>query len=122
MISLTIVQQLGGTIRFVPLRLRLWPGKFREPDIMLLRCAADLVVEVVSENDPERDLSTKRREYAQAGIPEYWIVDPRNETIAVLCLAGANYALHGQFGAGDSAASATLPALRVPVSAVFAAQ
>lgn len=37
---------------------------------------ADLAVEVVSEDDPGRDLITKRLEYAQAGIPEYWIVDP----------------------------------------------
>jgi Uma2 family endonuclease len=133
MILLAAVQQLSGAIRFAPLRLRLWPGKFREPDIMLLRRAddprrqenywtgADLVIEVVSEDDPERDLSTKRREYAQAGIPEYWIVDPRNETIAVLRLADASYTLHGQFSAGDSATSATLPALRVAVSTVFAA-
>ncbi len=131
---LGVIQQIGGAIRFAPLRLRLWPGKFREPDIMILRRAddprrqelywtgADLVVEVINEDDPERDLVTKRREYAEAGIPEYWLVDPRDETIAVLRLEGTSYMLHGQFGAGDSATSATLPALRVSVSEVFAAQ
>lgn len=130
---LGVIQQIGGAIRFAPLRLRLWPGKFCEPDIMILRRAddprrqelywtgADLVVEVISEDDPERDLVTKRREYAEAGIPEYWLVDPRDETIAVLRLEGTSYMLHGQFGAGNSATSATLPALRVSVSAVFAA-
>lgn len=83
---------------------------------------AGLVVEVVSEDNAERDLVTKRREYTEAGIPEYWIVDPRDETIAVLRLEGTNYMPHGQYGAGDSATSATLPALRVSVSEVFAAQ
>lgn len=125
-------QQIGGVVRFAPLRLRLWPGKIREPDVMLLRDAndprrreahwdgADLVVEVVSENDPGRDLITKRFEYAQAGIPEYWIVDPRNDTITVLQLAGDVYQTHGQFGTGAVATSATLSPLHVAVSAVFA--
>lgn len=134
MAFLAVVQEIGGALRFAPLRLRLWPGKFCEPDLMLLRRAddsrrqdnywtgADLVIEVISEDDPERDLVTKRLEYAQAGITEYWIVDPRNDTIAVLCLAGASYALHGQFRSGDTAASLILPALRVPVTAVFAEQ
>ena len=48
--------------------------------------APGLVVEVIGEDDPERDLVTKRLEYAQAGIPEYWIVDPRTDTIDVLRL------------------------------------
>ena len=41
---------------------------------------ADLVVEVVSPDRPERDLVDKRIDYAvrQAGIPEYWVVDPRD--------------------------------------------
>ena len=76
----------GGKVLFAPLRLRLWPDKIREPDLLFLADAsdprrqdaywtgADLVVEVVSPDDPARDLVTKRNEYAQAGIPEYWIV------------------------------------------------
>ncbi|WP_221063902.1 Uma2 family endonuclease [Methylomagnum ishizawai] len=30
-------------------------------------------MEVVSPDDPKRDRDTKRREYAQTGIPEYWL-------------------------------------------------
>lgn len=132
-VFLAFVQQTGGAVRFAPLRLRLWPGKIREPDIMVLRDAtdprrqdiywtgADLVVEVVSEDDPGRDLVTKRLEYAQAGIPEYWIVDPRNRSIVVLKLEGETYQTHGQFGVDAVLTSATLSGLTVPVSIVFAA-
>ena len=38
------------------------------------------------EENRKRDLVTKREEYAQASIPEYWIVDPALKTITVLQL------------------------------------
>ena len=47
---------------------------------------ADLVIEVVSEKNRPHDIKKKRIEYARAGIPEYWIVDPEKETITVLVL------------------------------------
>ena len=50
---------------------------------------ADLVIEVVSDQGRPRDLEIKRQEYAQAGIPEYWIVDPQLEQITVLALEGS---------------------------------
>lgn len=133
-VLLAFAHQIGGVVRFAPLRLRLWPGKMREPDLMVLRdtndprrqdaywTGADLVVEVVSEDDPSRDLITKRLEFAQAGIPENWIVDPRNNTITVLRLVGDVYETHGAFGPADVATSATLLGLAVPVDAVFQPQ
>src|SRR5207247_6762550 len=36
--------------------------------------------EIVSPDDPERDLRVKRADYAEAGIPEHWIVNPADET------------------------------------------
>jgi Uma2 family endonuclease len=38
---------------------------------------ADLVVEVVSDDSVERDREEKFREYAAAGVPEYWLIDAR---------------------------------------------
>jgi Uma2 family endonuclease len=37
---------------------------------------ADLVVEIVSRDDPGRDYIDKYREYEAAGVTEYWIIDP----------------------------------------------
>ncbi len=76
-------------------------------------------MEVVSPDDPQRDTVTKRREYAQAGIPEYWIVDPREEQITVLTLDGQRYAVHGQFGMGETATSVLLDGFQVSVTEVF---
>ena len=58
---------------------------------------ADMVVEIVSPDDPERDTITKRADYAEACILEYWIANPKDETITVLTLAGEAYVEHGVF-------------------------
>lgn len=121
----------GGVVLFAPLRLRLWPGKFREPDLLLLLDAADprkqdrywpgadLVLEIASADEPARDLVAKRREYARAGIPRYWIVNPLDRTITVLTLDGDRYAEHDVFTPGMRASSALLPEFSVAVSDVF---
>jgi Uma2 family endonuclease len=40
---------------------------------------ADLVVEVISPDSVGRDRGDKFVEYEQAGIPEYWLIDPDRE-------------------------------------------
>src|SRR6516225_9440804 len=93
---LAFVGPMGGKVHFAPVRLQIRPGKYREPDLMLLRSAedsrrqnrfwtgADLALEVVSEDKPERDLADKRGDYAEGYVPEYWIVNPVSEAISVL--------------------------------------
>jgi Uma2 family endonuclease len=122
---------LGATVA-APLRVRLWAGKYREPDVVfLLRQheeriheqywdGADLVMEVVSDDDRRRDVETKRREYARAGIPEYWLVDPQDGKITVLRLATKRYVIHGEFSKGATAVSALLPGFSVDVSEALA--
>ena len=127
---LSIVQPLGGTIFYAPLRVRVAPDRFREPDLVLLLdvndprnqnaywLGADLVVEIVSPDHVERDMVLKRADYALAGIPEYWIVHPEDETITVLTLATNTYVEHGVFSRGDTATSAMLQDFHVSVDAV----
>ncbi len=71
--------------------------------------------------DRDRDLVRKRRDYALAGIPEYWIVDPQDEVIIVLRLKDNDYIEHGRFSAGGLATSALLTGFTVPVAEVWAA-
>ncbi len=114
------VEPRGGSVHFIGLKLRLRPGKFRLPDLLLLTSAsdlrrqnefwlgADLVAEIVSEENPERDLVVKRADYAEARIPEYWIVNPLNQTITVLALQGDAYAEAGVYRRGQDAVSKLL--------------
>lgn len=122
-----------GRVFFAPLPVRLWSAKYREPDVVYLRPerirnlfsqpnGADLVIEVVSEGpeNRQRDLVTKRHEYAQAGVAEYWIVDPEERRITVLTLDGPAYREHGVFANSDRATSVLLPGFAVAVADVFA--
>jgi Uma2 family endonuclease len=128
---LEFIQPLGGKVHYAPLRIQIGEGKFREPDILLVRdtndprrqnrywLGADLVVEIVSPDDPERDTKVKRADYAHAGIPEYWLVNPADETITVLNLAGHGYVEHGVFRRGGTATSVLLKGFATPVGAVL---
>jgi Uma2 family endonuclease len=91
------------------------PGFVRAPDLVVAREAtlrrvdehggalrasdALLVVEIVSPGSVRTDRVTKRGEYADAGIPHYWIVDLSEPVSALAChLAGEfGYADGGEF-------------------------
>lgn len=124
----------GSVILVAPMLVRINEKQFREPDILLLLdendprrrdsswLGADFVLEVVSPDDPKRDTVVKRDEYAEIGIPEYWIVNPLNETVTVLELNGDHYTEHGIFKRGDFADSVLLQGFSVSVDEVFDAK
>jgi Uma2 family endonuclease len=121
----------GGRATMAPFPLRLREEKFREPDVLFMkgehldRCqrrfwqGVDLVIEVLSDSNRTLDLETKRAEYARAGIPEYWIVDPEQGTVTVLVLAGEGYSVHGVHARGQTAVSVTLAGFQVDGAAVL---
>ncbi len=124
----------GGRARLAGVPLWLSENRVRFPDIVYLSAArdhlrgeaglrgADLVVEVLGPTPAARmlDLVTKRAEYAEAGIPEYWIVDPENAFITVLRLSPetATYVDAGLYERGNVARSHALAGLEVDVRQV----
>ncbi|MGW4061916.1 Uma2 family endonuclease [Amycolatopsis sp. NPDC004747] len=77
------------------------PGFARRPDLLVLDRAAFgraegllrakdvvLVAEVVAPGSRRTDCRVKRDEYADAGIPHYWIVDPAEPVSLVACRGG----------------------------------
>jgi Uma2 family endonuclease len=111
-------------------KVRLRARKYREPDFLFIKTAhrsgikeqycekADLVIEVVSDQNRPHDIKTKRVEYAKAGIPEYWIIDPERHEITVLVLKSRQraYTEFGVFRKGTTAASKLLPGFTVDVT------
>lgn len=132
LLTFVTAHRWSGEVLFAPLRVRLWPGKYREPDVVFMLDehaerkgeqfwdGADLVMEVISPDDRSRDEDVKREEYARAGIPEYWIVDPQHHRITVLNLEKGEYAVHGVFEKGQHASSRLLPGFALDVASVFA--
>lgn len=117
--------------KLAPFRVRITEREFREPDVCFMRgihadrrtnqfwIGADLVAEVISENNRDHDFQTKRKEYARAGIPEYWIVEPEENRINIFVLINGEYAVHGEFGLETVAPSATLDGFAVDVTQLF---
>lgn len=128
---LAVMQRIGGDVFYAPLRVQVRPGKFREPDLLLVLdkgdpraqdaywTGADLVVEIVSPDKPQRDTEEKPVDYADAGIPEYWIVNPLQDSITVLALDGEAYSEHGVFRRGERATSRLLAGFSISVDAVL---
>ncbi len=80
----------------------------------------DLLIEVLSPSNRGHDLLTKRALYARAGVGEYWIVDPANQTVEILTLD--RDALHiAQSASGDDAViSRLLGDVAFPLAGIFA--
>jgi Uma2 family endonuclease len=135
LLTFVVSRDLGEAL-FAPLKVRIQRREYREPDILFALKehanlkgerywkGADLVMEIVSPDakSRRRDLKKKRRDYAKAGIPEYWIIDPLQEKITVLRLSEESYSVHGEFARDEIASSHLLPGFTVDVSAAFDSQ
>lgn len=87
----------AGKVYVSRVALRLDDRNGPEPDIAFVRKnrlhlvkrghiagGADLVVEIVSPDSSERDYEKKWKQYQEAGIPEYWIVDEIEKKVMLL--------------------------------------
>ena len=78
----------------------------------------DIVIEILS-SDRSRDLVRKRQVYAEAGIPEYWIFDPRQDTTTLLELRDGQYVERAVLTTTDTLTTPLLPGLTIPLADVF---
>ncbi len=80
-----------GELRIAPFQMRL-TNSGREPDLLFIRTEhldrlrstyldgpADLVIEIISPESIGRDRGDKFFEYEEAGIPEFWLLDPQTQ-------------------------------------------
>lgn len=79
-----------------------------------------LAIEVVSPESVKRDYRYKRSEYAALEIPEYWIIDPKENKITLLLLNEGLYE-ETNFTGNQSLVSQTFPELLLTVEQVLAA-
>lgn len=81
--------------------------------------APDLVVEVLSQSNADYDRTTKYRQYEDAGVLEYWIINPWDETVAVYNLVDQRYHLTGTFRRGETAVSQVMNGFQIAVADLF---
>ena len=78
----------------------------------------DIVLEILS-SDRRRDLVRKQQVYAEAGVLEYWIFDPRQDTATLLELRDGEYMERAVLTADDTLTTPLLPGLAIPLADVF---
>ena len=101
-------------------------GSEVEPDLMVRRLHPDvdwddaptpsLVIEVLSGSTRRRDLGEKRQLYMDAGVPEYWIVDPEARCVQVGRPGESDYRTTGQLTWTPTGARQSL---MIEVSTIF---
>ena len=119
-----------GRVVDAPFKVYLNDRQFREPDVAVMLGihadrrtkefwrGADLVVEIISETNRNHDVVTKPTDYAAAGIPEYWVVDPAARAVSALVLVAGKYQA---MESNETIVSRVLPGLTVDLAALFAA-
>jgi Uma2 family endonuclease len=76
-------------------------------------------MEILSPSNWLFDRREKKQVYQEAGVAEYWIVDPRASTIEVYALERGAYLLVDQYGLGAVVESRLVPGFTVKVEEIF---
>jgi Uma2 family endonuclease len=79
----------------------------------------DLIIEILSASNWKHDTELKFSYYERYGVREYWLVDPRDESIAVYALEEGSYRLLGESRAGELVQTRVLAGLRLDPARIF---
>jgi len=122
-----------GLVYMGPLDVELSERNVFQPDVMVVLKehidrlqkkhfvgAPDLAVEIISPSSATYDRLTKYDTYEQAGIPEYWLVNPKRRTIEVFVLEERRYHSLGVFQGEQVLPSRLIPSRIVPIERFFA--
>lgn len=78
-----------------------------------------LAIEVASPGNTDRDTVDKRQEYALAGVPEYWIINPVDGYVLVLELASGEYQEVGEYRNTEPVSSRIFPELKISATTLL---
>ncbi len=97
----------------------IWCGLDRDPDVG--QDVPAIIIEIVSADrrDRQRDHETRRNEYAQNGVREYWIID-RFQRRAMVVRFGEKGGTETVLSEADVLATPLLPGFELPLGRLFA--
>ena len=81
--------------------------------------APDFVIEILSPSTQRHDRLTKFNLYQQAGVREYWIVDPLSKVVQVFLLEGGTFRAAEVYTAEATAEVSVLPGCLISLPDVF---
>ncbi len=123
-----------GKVRLAPFDVMLTADRVVQPDVLVVLNenlgkltpsrmigAPDLVIEIMSPGTATYDRLSKYEAYEQAEVPEYWIANPRTQSVEVLILQDGKYHSQGIFRGSDALPSQVAPGIaNVPIEQFFA--
>jgi Uma2 family endonuclease len=82
--------------------------------------APDLIVEILSPGNSKKEIKLKHELYEEAGVLEYWVVYPEEESIIIFHL-NENNKYNGAiaYAGGDTIQSKAVPGLKIKVNDIF---
>ena len=79
----------------------------------------DLIVEIISPNNSKHDITTKFNLYKEAGVLEYWIIEPLDKILLVYTLKNHEYIGLPPQTEGENIKSPLFPELKIALEDVF---
>ena len=127
-----VVKNNQGEVLTAPLDVRLGEDTALQPDLIFvsnaragiiqenwIEGAPDLVVEVLSPSTAAYDRATKLPIYAEAGVPEVWLLDSEAKTVEVLKLQGKKYFVDATLTGDQVLTSNLFPGWQLPLRDLF---
>jgi len=127
-----VIKNRLGEVWAAPLDVRLAGETSLQPDLIFISNeragiiqedwiagAPDLVVEVLSPSTAAYDRATKLPIYAEAGVPEVWLIDSYAKTVELLKLQGKKYLVDSTLAGEQVLTSTQFPGWELPLSQLF---
>jgi Uma2 family endonuclease len=96
LLTLFVRKNRLGRLYYAPFDVVLSPNDIVQPDILFIskarlailteanvQGAPDLVIEILSPSTRHLDETRKRKRYDQLGVQEYWIFDPKSQSVRI---------------------------------------
>lgn len=121
----------GGRVLASGYKVKVSPKRGLMPDVQLYRAgrrppqqaltegAPDLGIEVISPSSGRYDRVTKLEYYRSIGMPEYWLVDPSEQSLHRFVLVDGAYRVEA-FEGDQTLTPDTFPGLSLPLAELWA--
>ena len=81
--------------------------------------APDWIIEILSPHTTKKDVQDKFELYEESGVREYWVIEPKNQSVEVFVLENDVYKRIRTYVQDDIAPCNTLPDLTIDLKVLF---